>query len=54
MYKGAFCDGNRSNEICKVCIDDYFLYNSMCIQICPDGYYADIETNLCEKCDIKC
>ncbi len=39
---------------CTSCAATYYLYQSTCIPVCPDGYFADNSTSSCLSCDIAC
>ncbi|KAL4466559.1 hypothetical protein ABPG72_010610 [Tetrahymena utriculariae] len=43
-----------SSVTCPICSDLAFKFNSECTNICPQGYYGDIQTRRCEKCNISC
>jgi len=46
----------EKNDYCLSCKDDYFfkMESFSCAKICPDGFYANLEKKICEKCYTKC
>ena len=48
-YTCYSCTGGKSNN-CLSCDSGYFLYESMCLDTCPDGFWGDTVSNTCRPC----
>ncbi len=42
----ATCNGSSIFN-CQSCIDGYYLFVNYCIQVCPEGYYANPNSKRC-------
>ncbi|XP_073723703.1 proprotein convertase subtilisin/kexin type 5b isoform X1 [Misgurnus anguillicaudatus] len=49
------CVGSRSDQ-CSTCRPGYYLLEgaNTCIFACPDGFYLDLDSNMCRKCNENC
>ncbi|KAF3701904.1 Proprotein convertase subtilisin/kexin type 5 [Channa argus] len=51
------CDDNCvscDEHECYWCETDLFLSEGQCVSVCPDGFYADENSNDCEECHSDC
>ncbi|MCI4381190.1 hypothetical protein PGIGA_G00248710 [Pangasianodon gigas] len=47
------CSG-AGKHLCLSCRTGYYLHNHMCVSMCPDGYYSDMNEHECLKCHVTC
>ncbi|KAL4482199.1 hypothetical protein ABPG72_017980 [Tetrahymena utriculariae] len=52
--KKCYFDQNLNLVQSSSCNYGYFLYSNACIANCPQGYFANTDTNVCVKCDSAC
>lgn len=46
------CETCNNANNCTVCATGYYLFNELCLQTCPDGYYGD--AGQCIACPSNC
>lgn len=54
MLCNSKCTTCLAEDICFGCVAGYFLFDELCIQYCPDGYYGNAANNTCVSCDSSC
>jgi proprotein convertase subtilisin/kexin type 5 len=47
------CNGSSAYD-CLSCNNNYYLYNSTCLLVCPQGFFASIIDQTCKKCMFGC
>ena len=47
------CSGDTSSH-CLSCYVGTYLYNNNCLNNCPDGFFNDQSTLICQTCNINC
>ena len=53
---GIYCNNCLSSNQCTDCIENYFYIDALknCSSSCPNGYYTDLNNQLCLPCNTNC
>ena len=50
----ATCGDCDTDGKCTSCRDGWFLYRTLCIRVCPHGFYGNTDLQECLQCSDKC
>ncbi len=44
----------ETEELCTACAKGFFIKDTICYTICPDGFFGDLTLSKCVLCDASC